>query len=156
MVKQSAGAYRLPHRILIHGQARTVVGFWIDCQPYITLSINARELEIGKTLLYALSQSKTGVPDLTEFKGLMKPLIKAAGVRSYRRLLELAVYCGIGRTSESYTIDPTHNGGTRGDDKGFGYLPERRILIPFDAMPEQLGSALLRGFEACTSIYPES
>jgi hypothetical protein len=65
------------------------------------------------------------------------------------------MFCSIVQTPKDIQIDPSHNGGTRGDEKGFHYRVERRILVGLDDPPEHIGAALLRGFDACTSIYDE-
>ncbi len=150
---QYAGAYQLSGLYVIHSKTVTDV-ITIISEPYLVLDSKAPLTEIGQAVLQALSESKTGVPFVkTPSSERLRPLLKAAGVNSYKRFVEQAIYCGITRNATSILIDPSDNGGTKGDAKGFNYRPERRIILDSNPAEEQLGRALLQGFHACKTIY---
>lgn len=153
--EQLASAFRLSDRIIVHSNAQAEAGFWVSTEPYFTLDADASAPEIGEALARALSESRTGFSVAKmDMQAVMKPLLRAARVRSWRRFVQQAVCCNITyEPSQGFQIDPTHNGGTRGDSKGFQFRPSRRIVVASEAAAEELGSALLRGFEACTSVY---
>lgn len=153
--KQYASAFRLTNHIVIHSDAKTQSGIGIATAPYFTLDVNASMKEIGNAIQHALAESKTSVAH-TDYQEGVKPLLKAAGLRSYRRFVQGAIHCSIVKDGQSIWIDPTHNGGTRGDSKGFHYKPDLRIVINSQASEELLGNALFQGFEACSSVFQEN
>ncbi len=150
---QGASAFRMNERFVIHSDSKTEVGVYVASEPFIVLDIQASPGEIGEAVLRALLASKAGIVFPADLKPIDKKLFKAAKVSSHRQFQQSAIHCGISKTSTGIQIDPSHNGGTRGDKKGFQYRPERRLIVRLEDSPEQLGLALLRAFDACTSIY---
>ena len=51
-----------------------------------------------------------------------------------------------------FEFEPTHNGGTAGDSKGF--QPNGcAFTIPLSSRSDELGAALRKAFSLCTTIY---
>ena len=148
-----ASAYRLKDRLIIHSDARTAPGYYVLAEPVLQLDVSASPREIGEVILSALAGSHDRVDVPADLQGLVKPLLKAAGVSSYRRLQQSAVYCSICWMPEEIQIIPTHNGGTKGDSQGFIHQMQHRVCISVDSAAEEIGVALVLGFSYCTSIY---
>ena len=159
MIKQAAGAYLINDIVIIHGKIEAIYGGWFVYEPYITLSIDANDSEIGSALRQALSQSKKEseldkpIADEEYKKGFMKPILKSAKVTSYRKLVQNSIYCSVAHINDRIEITPTHNGGTKGSKKGFGHLPDQLTAMDIDVSDQILGKTLKKCFARCTSIY---
>ena len=145
----SAAIYLLKDRVLVHPWERTAVGLGIASEPFVSLPVDANPDTLGKAILTALSHSGQTVPHPRSWKGLDTPRLKAAGVKSERAFQSGTRSLSVERGAESFRIEPSRNGGTKGDTKGFEPLPERSILVASDASAEKLGAAVRTGFERC-------
>jgi hypothetical protein len=152
-----ASAYRLDDRIIIHANTQTVAGFYVNRDPFIMLDARASVGEIGHAILRAFdaAQFDAPIPIAADLKPLTQRRLKAAGVKSERQLQMRAVHCLVTRTANEIAIMPTHNGGTRGDERGFHFRVEQVIVIALNSSPAQIGAAVLDGFARCTSVFAE-
>jgi hypothetical protein len=153
VVIKKAGAYLLDDRIIVHSNVIYKSGLAIASEPVLTAMIHDEPLEIGKLLLMALSSAETNVSDPDKYEGNIKPVLNVAGVRSNKELQEQAMYCVIEQYEAGYIITPTHNGGTRGNSKGFQFLPVEAFRLSSTCKQDELGTSLLKAFKKCTSIY---
>ena len=87
----------------------------------------------------------------TELETTVKNLVQAAGVRSFEQFMQHAQHCIVGRYEAGIEIVPTHKGNPQEETEGLQFQVTKRILVEADALPEQLGQALLQGFAACTA-----
>jgi hypothetical protein len=156
-VLRGAGAYRLRDRIMLHAEAKTgEFGPTLGVAPFLTLPLDAAPEEIGAGILAALDAYRSGVPEPTEsdYDVANRSLYRAAGVSSNRKLLEASLYCRISEDRDHFQFLPYDNGGTRGNRKGFQpKLPLEWLLVRKPATAAELGEALARAFELCTTIY---
>jgi hypothetical protein len=148
-----AGAYRLSDRIIIHSNMIYRSGLAILSAPVFTAMTQDDPSDIGNMILLALDSAVVGVPDPDRYQVNLDPLLRAAGLRSERKLQQQTLYCTIEIGPDSYILSPTHNGGTRGDSKGFQFLAGQAIRVERSSSKGELGSSLLEAFNKCTSVY---
>jgi hypothetical protein len=153
--EQSALAYHLGHRILVHSQSRTPEGLWIATAPFIRLEGTPDPEELGRAVLGALDASVMDHPTPADPKEVTAALVKGAGVRSYAALQRAAALCGITRNTGGCRIVPHHNGGTSGDGRGFHELPEVGEELKADVPAAELGVVVVAAFGRCSSIYDD-
>ncbi len=156
-VLRSAAAYRLRDRIVLHAEAKAgEFGPTIGAAPFLTLPPDTAPEEVGAGILAALVAYRSGVPSPTEsdYDVATRSLYRAAGVGSNRRLLEASLYCRVSESQDVLQYLPYNNGGTRGNRKGFQpKLPMEWLLVRKPATTAELGEALARAFELCTTVY---
>jgi hypothetical protein len=99
--------------------------------------------DLGRKVLWVLSQSAVNVPHPDSLMGRSNAMAKAAGVRSYEAFANLAKCVGIAQDDNEVILTPTSNGG-RG--KRFLQLKTKIRSRPVD---EEVGRELRRAFDAC-------
>ena len=144
-----ASTYRLRDRYLIHPEKRTTEGLWLAQPDFVSLSLKALPAELGVAVLGSLAQSSGVLPHPTVWAGLAKPRLVAAGVTSEKSFMLGAHFVGVSLTDGIF-LEPSHNGGPSGGQRGFSPLPISRMSLPVDSTPEEVGKALLAAFNACT------
>jgi hypothetical protein len=156
-VLRSAAAYRLRDRIVIHAEAKAgEFGPTMGTAPFLTLPPAAVPEEVGAGILAALDAYRSGVPVPTkpDLDFTNRSVYRAAGGSSNRKLLEASLYCRVSEDRDLFQYLPYHNGGTRGNRKGFQpKLPMEWLLVRKPATAAELGEALARAFELCTTVY---
>ena len=107
------------------------------------------ELEsLGTSVLTALSKSGRTVPHPTMWKGLDKPRLEAAGVKSEKAFQSGARSVRVER-GQVRRLEPSRNGGSKGDAKGFEPLPELSMSLPLSSTAAALGQAIRDCLECC-------
>lgn len=155
--KSCAGAYRINNNsLLIYPESRTTNGLWIATEPYLFLDLPAEYKIIGESISHSLDSSVQNLPVPHDYRQLSKKIAQAAKITSYRKLVQSSMYCQVIEEQGGISIIPTHNGGTKGDTKGFHSRPENKIVVERDKNTELIGAALLKGFDDCSTIYGES
>jgi hypothetical protein len=149
MAAKRAAVYRLKDRILVHPWQETEMGLGIAAAPYASLPLDAAADALGDGVLAALAESGKEVPHPSSWKGQSAPLLKAAGVRSEKALHTGSRYLMVEREGKTLRIEPSRNGGTKGDTKGFEPLPQLAISLDAGAAPEALGAAIRAALERC-------
>jgi hypothetical protein len=142
-----AAVYQLKDRILLHPWQRTDMGLGIGTEPYVPLPLEVAAANLGTSVLEVLGQSGRTIPHPKVWKGQGAERLKAAGVRSERAFQAGSRYVGVERKDAGFVIEPSRNGGTKGDAKGFEPLPSRAIALGSDASAEDLGNAIRQGLE---------
>ena len=149
-----ASAYKRAGLILIHASAKTVPGFLIDCPPWITLSEDVRSAELGEAVRTALAAYHEGVPvpdyGSADWKALRRACYRAAGVNSERGYMTDSAYVSLCAENGSLRLTPSRNGGTRGDAKGFHFLPEFALQTQANPDSDAIGRAVREALERCT------
>jgi hypothetical protein len=146
---KSAAVHQLKDRILVHPWQRTDMGVGIAAEPYVAIPLEADTEQLGKSILDALGESGRTVPHPTVWKGQDASRLKAAGVKSERAFQDGARYVRVERTQAGFLIEPSRNGGTKGDAKGFEPLPDHAIALDSGASAADLGEAIRRGLGSC-------
>ena len=147
---KSAAVYQLKDRILVHPWQQTDTGLGIASEPYVAIPLEADTGKLGASILDVLGESGRTVPHPTVWKGQAAPRLKAAGVKSERAFQDGARYVRVERTHRGFLIEPSRNGGTKGDAKGFEPLPDRVIALNAGASADDLGKAVRMALDAAT------
>jgi len=148
-----ASAYRFHDRIVVHSQARLPGWALIACEPYLTLPRDASAEDVGRAVQTALAGFRPEAPDPVDFKQITPAFVRGVGAKSNKQLQETSISCGISERDGRLEFQPNHNGGTSGDTKGFQPISGTQFSLPADSAPAEIGTALLRCFGLCTSIY---
>jgi len=147
---QSVAVYKLKDRMLVHPWQRTTMGLAMASEPYVSLPLDADAKTLGSSVLSALALSGQTVPHPTSWKGSTTPRLEAAGVGSERAFQLNASSVTVDRAAEFVRIEPSHNGGTEGNTKGFAPLPDLSASIPSKSSAEEIGAAVRTCFARCT------
>jgi hypothetical protein len=145
----SAAVYQLKDRVLIHPWQQTTMGLSIASEPYVSLPLDADAAALGDSLLTALSLSGRTVPHPTSWKRLGAARLSAAGVKSERAFQLGTRSLMAQREAQGVRLEPSRNGGTKGDAKGFAPLPEFSMSLPLTSSARTLGTAVRACFERC-------
>lgn len=153
--KKAAAAYRIGDAIILHASSRTTAGLWILSTPVLACDAGDT-LQLGKGILAALEGSVDGVPHPTSWKGRFDPVLRLAGVRSWRSFARTASCVEIECEKASMKFEPTRNLGPK---EGYEPLPGKSHHISLasgdndyghdDACADMLGRALLAAFADC-------
>lgn len=151
MSEKSAAVYLFKGNYFIHSMARTDAGFWIASMPASLLSAESSIEEIGSAALEALEASVNGVraPRRDEFAKLHAPLLEVAAIRSWLTLQRAAALVNIRLERSSISVEPTRNGGTGGDGRGYHPLEDQCVRFPADINSAALGEAVISAFDRC-------
>ncbi len=148
LLMQSAAAYKLADRILVHPWNTTTSGVGIAGEPYLTLPPEADHETLGISMLRALAACREGVPHPSSWKGLAAPRLKAAGVRSEAAFAKMAFLVTVSQSGRRIVCEPSRNGGVKGSAKGFEPLPDLSVLAAgIEAV--EIGSAVRAAFAKC-------
>ena len=143
----SAAVYQLKDRILVHPWQRTDMGLGMGSEPYLALPLEIDAANLGKSVFEALGESGRTIPHPTSWKGQGAARLRAAGVKSERAFQTGSHYVSVERKGSRFLIEPSRNGGTKGDAKGFEPLPSHTIALGSDASADDLGNAIRKGLE---------
>lgn len=146
-----ASIYQLPDRLLVHPSRYTEAGFRVSGEPYVSIQKDASEESIGSEILNALAQSKGVVPTPTDWKSHSASLHAAAGVKSATAFQKSAKLVTVEMSEKTITLEPTHNGGTKGDTKGFYGKPEKKLFLPVNTSAGELGLRVREALGQCTT-----
>jgi hypothetical protein len=125
------------------------MGLSIASEPYVSLPLDADAKALGDSVLSALSLSGRTVPHPTSWENLGTARLNAAGVKSEKAFQLGARSLNAEREAQGFRIEPSRNGGAKGDTKGFEPLPEFGISLPLTASAATLGAAIRACFERC-------
>ena len=149
-----ASAYRFSDRLVLHSEARTPAGFYIACEPYLTLAQDTVEEEVGRAVQSALANFRAEIPQPTNFKQGKADFIRGVGTKSHKKLQEGSIHCGIRERDGKIEFEPSHNGGTSGDTKGFQPISGAKVSLPANSDPAEIGTALLKRFRSLHHNLP--
>src|SRR5580765_1716354 len=148
-----ASAYQFPDRIVLCSYARLPEWALITCEPYLTLRRDAAPEEVGRAVQTVLAGFRAEVPESVDLKQVTAAFVRGVVARSHKQLQESSVSCSIMERDGQLEFQPSHNGGTSGDTKGFQPVSGAQFTLPADSAPAEIGTALARCFALCTTIY---
>jgi len=105
-------AYRRKKNVIVHPSSQTTDGVWIVSEPCLVLDMSCSDREIGKAVAEALECSRTGVPHPIEWKGIVVPLLRAAGVKSWTTFAKNTTSVEVEADGNALVLVPTKNLGT--------------------------------------------
>src|SRR5262245_3011776 len=90
-----AAAYRFADRIVLHSQGRTPAGFYIACEPYLTLPAHTPSEDVGRAVQTVLNGYQAEAPQPTDLKQVTAAFVRGLGAKSHKRLQESSISCDI-------------------------------------------------------------
>ena len=157
--------YRRAGHLHVEASNRTrwaEAGFWVASGEVTTLDEHVDDTTLGGAVLDAVARSRVEVPVPPRDATLEAGLFRAMGVRSRRSAMSGTCACLVSREKEpipSLRIEALHNGGTRGDGRGYRALPgqpapvDAVTIIPLDVVaPTTLGAAVRRALQVATLV----
>ena len=136
----SGSAFLLGNKIYFCSSAKGVVGSTL-APPYIELEREAPKEELGKTIELVLAKATT--ERLTS--DTVAPLAKMAKMRRSTEFLRKSTNVRLQQIGDELHLIPTENLGRR----GCSHLPDKAIILPVSASPEEKGEGLLIAFDEC-------
>ncbi len=153
--REQAACYRYEESLFLCAINEVRNGPGVEWEPSLLLSATASDDVVGAALSQVLDGSGR-VLDLRnpdELRAARREQLRAAGLSSERKLQQSAISCRIERLPDRVRFTPTHNGGTRGDTKGFQHLEGAASTVTLPASEAELGEALRVALRNCTSSY---
>ena len=144
----SVAIYRFPDRYLVHPICRTTDGLGVASAPYQVLATDASSETVGQAIFAVLEEAHRVVVHPKDWKAHAVPRHAAAGVKSEAAFQRKAQLVTLEWETGQLQVVPHHNGGTRGDAKGFHRINERAIGLA-ETLPEFIGEAVHRAFTSC-------
>jgi hypothetical protein len=128
-------------------------GFYVACDPYLTISLDAANDDLGRAVRASLEGYRSEIARPSDWKQLRVSFVEGLGAKSHRQLQQYAINCRIVEWERELEFQPTHNGGTKGDSKGFQPISGTSFMVAAGATAAEIGTALVRGFDLCTTTY---
>lgn len=147
---QNASVYRFKDRILLHPNCSTNAGVLLSTAPFEVLPLEASDHQLGLAVSAALASSSRVVAHPADWKVAALPRLAAAGVKTEQAFQRLSSLVQILFDGTSFQLEPTHNGGSKGDLRGFHAIPGSKIILPLAIQPDALGAELRRALALCS------
>jgi hypothetical protein len=145
----SIGVYLRGDKLLLHPKLYAGSGGLIFSEPVFALDIEDDPSIIGQTALKTFTYCRDiELPIGKHDMNVLKPLFKAAKVRSYTEFTRGAKYCNIGVLKDEIHFGITKNAGP---GKGFFYEPEKNFHYPFSEIsdPQKIGEEIIKALALC-------
>lgn len=151
MERKYATAYQTKGKILITGYATTTDGLSVSDGPVFTADVG-EFLQLGNHIIDVLKIAGKIIPhpkqEQWKEREKSSPLLREAGVKTWNALMKVSKNVGIELLHDKIILTPSRFGGTRGDDKGYHSMEDKKIECNI-LDPETLGHALIKAFEQC-------
>jgi len=124
-------------------------GHWVVGRTAAALPKACAPEQLGRLVLDALAESLAQSTSDGQ-RDLMRPVLRAAKLRSYRQLLEQSVLGAVHEDGTDLVLTPTRNAGSTGPDRGFVHLAEQAAKHPRrNRDATSVGNAVLETLERC-------
>jgi hypothetical protein len=133
-----ATVYLRKARFFVHASSRTTAGVWVLAEPCLSLDESCDNQQLGEAIRDALGGSRSGVPHPRSWTGLVDPLLKQAGVKSWSTFSRTALCVEVEEEEGTVSAIPTMDLGI---DAGFEAVPSRSISVDASAASE-IGSSV--------------
>lgn len=137
---KAANVYSKDEVLLIVPIAITEKGVGRQYHPVERIILGEDSQIIGESILRAFDNHIIGVPHLTKMIEVLAPILKAAGVRSWKELNKNSKLIGVIEKGGKFIFEPSINQGSRK-----GYIPIRDKIIEVDSplTPFEIGQKVL-------------
>jgi hypothetical protein len=129
--------YRTQKKLIVVCMHETDAKFYKLAEPVKVLESWNDAAEVGRAVLEIIHNSQHGLPAATTGLGIVPIILKAAGVKSWRKLELQSVECIAELNDGIVQLTPTER---TGDNAGV-HLPEQKVRTT--TAPEDLGNAVL-------------
>jgi hypothetical protein len=133
-------------RIIVERVDTTVDGIPVGTDDIAVFDESIAARELGQAVMGAVGRARASIPRIQrdEWAPRLQPLLRAAGVRSWRSFVDGCRDVSVFEVAEGLELMPSINHGAR---EGFEGLPEEAITVKADD-PMVVGEAVLRALNA--------
>jgi hypothetical protein len=132
-------------KYLIYCNSMVEMGVSIATEPFIKLEALTPFDEIVCQIQYAMSCSKTNLPNPTDWNSFNKKYLQAIGLKSTNDLYKDTICVGALIKDDIITFTPMINNGS----KGFVNVPNEKIEISANSSIEDISQALKHALDMC-------
>lgn len=148
MQSQWASVYRFSSHLVVCPESETTAGIRIAVEPFQVLTSPVLPIELGTAIHRALTESRKGIPQPTDWKALALPRLTAANVKTEAVFQKKSQLVSVELSGAALKITPHRNGGAVGATKGFDAAVEHGETVK-DMSSVALGNAVFLAFEFC-------
>lgn len=138
-MRKLVSVYQRKGQLVLCPSNLTTEELWITGGPARRLDVDSAIHEKGAVVRQSLSDSRNGVPHPTQSGGMFDPVLKLAGVRSWKTFVNGTRLVAVTEEEGQITVVPTRNGGAR---EGFFDLGPKTVTLGSGATDEELGAAV--------------
>jgi hypothetical protein len=135
--------------VLVHAEHFTTEWLSICGLPAFRIPRGELGARLAEAVHQAFAGCRSGVPHPTDWKAMLAPVLKVAGVRSWNALAKSSRVCIVEDRGTELALIPTRNGGVTGSNRGFHAIGDRTLSVPVGASHEALLSTLLQAEGFC-------
>jgi hypothetical protein len=149
---KGAGATLYPDKIVLGTIDRIKDSYEVITANVTVLDANVDNEILGKTLRYHLDQSRDNLrtSDATE---RYKDYLKAAGFKTRKEHYKNALHLMVGQKDGKIFLEPTINGGPKGNDRGFANTTDKPVAVDENATNKELGDMIRLSWNKCMCNY---
>ena len=147
-----ASAYLYEDTIIVHANNRTYNDFGWNSEPVATISRDSATSDIGVLIRSTVLASRWDA-ERPDPLGPDDPVLKAAGVKSWRPLEQKAVLIHFEMRDGTISIVP-NRAPRRGEGQGWIAMDDSATL-PDTCTDAELGDAAMRAFDDCIQWQPK-
>jgi hypothetical protein len=144
---QQASIYKLikQNKYLVHSLSRLQMGLSIASEPFVWLNGNNTLAEVVKQTKQALSCSKMGLPNPTDWKETSKEFLNSIGLKKQSDLYKDSIHVSVLKKNDILIFTPMKNEGS----KGFINVSKEKIEVLDKASVEEISKALEEALSKC-------
>ncbi len=146
----AASVYLRGDELIIHPQNRTWNNIGWNSEPVMKINAGAPREAIGETVRRALMSSRSDAATADATEGPENPILKVAGVTSWKAFNQGAQLAGVALENDQITVYP-YRPARRTEGKGFVQLADGQVSFPPDCTDEQLAGAVLEALHSAAA-----
>lgn len=143
-------AYGFPEGTAVNVMDQTVEGLHVGSPLVHWCESGSGPETLGLAVILALGEHRSQLPHVTDWKGLLAPLLKCCGVRSWAALQRRAHCVSIERRNDAWVVSPSRNGGASGPDRGYHSIEGADLRLDAAVGATELGVAVIEAFRRCS------
>ena len=143
MMKKMLEIYLRGNELFFSASSLSTVGCFVGSYPHLKTPDNISREEKGKLIIKVLTESPEYIEhpkNEEEWKAVGAPLLKLAGVKSWRAFEKGVISCHVYLEGDKLRFIPYVNKCSK--KEGFISLDDKAITIPADASLETIGETL--------------
>lgn len=148
MQTQWASIYRFSNHLVVCPVSATTAGMRVAVEPFQVLPSSVSSIDLGEAVRYALTNSRQGIPQPTDWKAFSLPRLAAAGVKTEGAFQKKSQLVSAEFNGTVLKFTPYRNGGAAEAMKGFEAAVEYEAIVK-EMPPEAIGKAAFLAFEFC-------
>lgn len=137
--------FRKKNFFLIHGVSNLQMGIGTAAEPFIWIEESVPLSTITEKLVFALSQTKYGLPNPISWDESEKEFLEKAGLKTRRDLYSNSIHVSVFKKDGVLCFTPMRNQGS----KGFVNISKERITVLATESLEIISLSLQEALDKC-------